>query len=96
MRGQRADLEMQMRSAGMAGGADGANHISLAYALATAHVDRAQVGIQRLEVIAVIHHNHIAITVVIPPGVDDHTCICGVDCFPFISGDVDTPVVRAG
>jgi hypothetical protein len=42
-----AEFEVQVRAGGPAGGADGADGLALADLLALAHVDAAQVGIDR-------------------------------------------------
>ena len=84
---------MQMRAAGTSSIADGADQVSLSHTLPAYNTDSAQVRIQGLEVIAVIDHDHIAITPVIPARVHYDTCIGGVHAFTVIACKIDTPMV---
>ena len=96
MGGEGADFEMQVRSAGVTGTADRTDHVTLAHTLAADYIDGAQVGIQRLEVVAVVHHDHVTVAVIIPAGVNDHACVGGINTLTFVAGNVDAPMVRTG
>src|SRR5687768_8626399 len=85
-----------MRASRTPGISDRANHISLTDTLSTAYVDRAQMRVQGLEVVAVVYHDHIPIPVIVPARIDDHACIGRIYGFPVITGNVDPPVVGVG
>ncbi len=59
--------------------ANGTNHIALPNALSALDIDRAQVTIQGLKTVAMIDHDHIAITIIVPSGVDDHASVRCID-----------------
>src|SRR6266498_1665795 len=95
-RGQRSDLKVQMWTTRVTGRADGADHIALPHTLTTSDIDGAQMSVERLEIIPMVNHDHVAITVVIPTGVYNHTSVCGIHCFAQVACNINAKVVRAG
>src|ERR1044071_6369211 len=77
----------------MSSGSDRADQISLSHALTAANAYPTQMTVQRLEVIAMIDHDHIAITIVVPARVNNHTGVGGVHRFAFIACYVNSPVI---
>src|SRR5690349_15958719 len=85
-----------MRTRGTPGVADRADQVSLSHALAADNTDPAQMPVQGLEVIPVIHHDHVSIAVVVPASIHYNAGIGRVDTFAVVAGNVDTPVIGVG
>src|ERR1041384_3436548 len=82
-----------MWTAGMSSGSDRADYIALSHALSAAYIDGAQVAVQRLEVITMIDHDHVAVAIIIPAGINNDSSICRVYGFTLIAGNINAPVV---
>ena len=73
---------MQMRATAVPGAAHSADDIPLIDRLTTHHIDRAEVGVQRLPTVPMIQHNDIAVTVIVPAGIDHDPGVGGEYAIP--------------
>ena len=75
------NFEVQVRPGrGATGHADIPNYISLAHALSAAYRGCVHhVGVERLPAIAMVNDDQVTIAPGIPPGINYHTCIGGID-----------------
>src|SRR3990172_5018925 len=82
-----------MGARGAARRTDRPDALSLPNALSASAVERAQVGVQRLKSIAVVDHDHVTIAIIVPAGVNDHTCIRSIHSFSLAACKIDSPVI---
>src|SRR6266498_4818231 len=87
---------MQMWSARVSGRTNRTDHIALSHALTALYIERAHVSIQRLEIISMINHDHISITVIVPTRIYDHAGIGRVHRFPFVTCNINAIEIGAG
>jgi hypothetical protein len=86
------DLEVKVRASGTTGTAGVPNGLPLVNILSADHVKAAQMGIQGMIAIAMVDHDHIAITTADTSRVDDHTAVGSIDWSPGASGNINTQV----
>lgn len=96
----QADLEVQVRSGGIAGGTACSDHLALIDTLTAGYIDAAQVGIYGLVSVAMIDHYHVAIAAADGASIDHHTGIGGKNGITqvahHIQCGVPTPIVVSG
>ena len=86
-------LKMQVGAGCVAGCPDTSNLDAAGDALPTADVDGALVGIQGLPAIPMVDDRQIAITGVVPTGINYHTAVGGIDRISYIPGNINSRVV---
>ena len=79
----------------MTGRANRTDHITLSHTLTASDIDRAQMSIERLEIIPMIDHDHVAIPIVVPTGIYDHACIRCIHGFAQVACNIDAQVICA-
>lgn len=87
---------MQVRTARTTSISDCADQVSLPNALTTSNADAVQMRVQRLKIISVVNHDHIAVAIIVPTRIDDNAGIRGIRTFAFIAGNVNAPVIGVG
>jgi hypothetical protein len=72
-------LKVQVRASGIAGRTHLPHQAALIDALPASNANDAQVGVQSLPAVAVVDDDHIAISPIIPTGINYYTGIRGID-----------------
>ncbi len=92
IRPAEADLKVKMGAKRVARVACQTDQRALPDAFADRHVDLAQVRVHGDVSVAVVDHDHVAVTVVVPAGFGHHACIRREDPFTLGCGDIDGEV----
>src|SRR6266508_1011383 len=83
------DLEMEVRTRGVARLTDTPHLLSLGYALAAANRDRRHVVVGRVQTGPVGDPDLVPATIALPSGKDDGPACCGADRRAIVRGDVE-------
>ena len=82
-----------MWAAGVTRCAGRTDDLTLVDTLAAAYEELTLMSIQGLESVAVINHGHIAITKIIPAGINDHAAVRGIDVITQIGSQVNGQMI---